>query len=467
MTGRTPTQPSAPPDDLERTAELPALDPAALEPSPAWIIARARAAAEARRVTTRLPPPAAPAVPASQLEQELAQVRGAQAVAEQKAQVLTRELTAALKAAAVARAELEQRDAQLAGLKEEAVRREEAHRGELSSRDARLKEVEGAALQQSFSVTERESEVDRLKAEGAKLLVSEQSLKQQLSEAARHAEEQGSSLTQAAKRCEELEGALSAQKSQGKQLEAELAKLRRELEKAASAPSGKGTDKAAAAALAAANARAEELGAQLAKQHESVRALEVQVSTSNTREKELESQLASASELGKQLRADLEGSTGQLTELGDQVAQLRSALEEARAAVTERDAQIQQLKDEAASAAQQAAASPPASPEPEELLSALTRLLIRTDADSEVVHVLGTRTSIGRSNDNDLQVDVTSISRHHALIVASAEQTVIEDLHSTNGVRVNGRRITRQPLKDGDTIAIGKAQFRFAVRSAA
>jgi pSer/pThr/pTyr-binding forkhead associated (FHA) protein len=40
-------------------------------------------------------------------------------------------------------------------------------------------------------------------------------------------------------------------------------------------------------------------------------------------------------------------------------------------------------------------------------------------------------------------------------------------LNSTNGVIVNGRRILRQTLKDGDIVLIGKAPFRFAVRSTA
>jgi len=38
--------------------------------------------------------------------------------------------------------------------------------------------------------------------------------------------------------------------------------------------------------------------------------------------------------------------------------------------------------------------------------------------------------------------------------------------YSGNGVTVNNRRITRQPLKDGDSVVIGKTQFRFVVRAA-
>ncbi len=96
-----------------------------------------------------------------------------------------------------------------------------------------------------------------------------------------------------------------------------------------------------------------------------------------------------------------------------------------------------------------------------------TRLLIRTDGESEVVHVLGRKTTVGRTPDNDLQIDAKFISRHHAVILAGPAHAIIEDLNSTNGVSVNNRRITRQPLKDGDNVVIGKTAFRFAIRPAA
>jgi pSer/pThr/pTyr-binding forkhead associated (FHA) protein len=81
--------------------------------------------------------------------------------------------------------------------------------------------------------------------------------------------------------------------------------------------------------------------------------------------------------------------------------------------------------------------------------------------------VLGRKTTIGRTPDNDLQIDTKFISRHHAVILAAPAHTIIEDLNSTNGIMVNGRRIRRQPLRDGDMVSIGKTQFRFAVRAPA
>jgi len=95
-----------------------------------------------------------------------------------------------------------------------------------------------------------------------------------------------------------------------------------------------------------------------------------------------------------------------------------------------------------------------------------TRLLVRADGGSEIVHVLGRKTSIGRTPDNDLQIDAKFISRNHAVILAGPNHTIIEDLNSTNGIAVNGKRITRHTLRDGDALAIGKTTFRFAVRPA-
>jgi FHA domain len=88
-------------------------------------------------------------------------------------------------------------------------------------------------------------------------------------------------------------------------------------------------------------------------------------------------------------------------------------------------------------------------------------LFIRTD-ESEVVHVLGPKTTIGRTPDNDVQIDAQYISRHHAIILSGPTDTIIEDLNSTNGLLVNGRRVRRQTLKDGDIVRVGDVPFRFA-----
>jgi Protein of unknown function (DUF3662)/FHA domain len=65
------------------------------------------------------------------------------------------------------------------------------------------------------------------------------------------------------------------------------------------------------------------------------------------------------------------------------------------------------------------------------------------------------RNVIGRGTDADIRLPDTGVSRKHLDVVLDNGVAVAEDLGSTNGTLVNGRRITRQPLADGDVIRIG------------
>lgn len=94
-----------------------------------------------------------------------------------------------------------------------------------------------------------------------------------------------------------------------------------------------------------------------------------------------------------------------------------------------------------------------------------TRYLMMLEGDTETLFPLSLRTTIGREPDNDIQIDSRFISRHHAAVHVGVHHTVIEDLGSTNGIIVNGQRTRRRALGDGDTVVIGKSQFRFLERS--
>ncbi|WP_091328471.1 FhaA domain-containing protein [Geodermatophilus ruber] len=65
------------------------------------------------------------------------------------------------------------------------------------------------------------------------------------------------------------------------------------------------------------------------------------------------------------------------------------------------------------------------------------------------------RNIIGRGTDADIRLPDTGVSRKHVDVVLDGATAIAEDLGSTNGTLVNGRRITRQPLSDGDVIRIG------------
>jgi len=94
------------------------------------------------------------------------------------------------------------------------------------------------------------------------------------------------------------------------------------------------------------------------------------------------------------------------------------------------------------------------------------RMLVRTDGEAGIVHVLGRRTTIGRTPDNDLRINAEWISRHHAVVLLTSSGTVLEDLNSTNGVLVNGLRVARRQLDAGDIVTFGKSAFRYLVKSA-
>ncbi|NNG39226.1 FHA domain-containing protein [Flexivirga sp. ID2601S] len=67
--------------------------------------------------------------------------------------------------------------------------------------------------------------------------------------------------------------------------------------------------------------------------------------------------------------------------------------------------------------------------------------------------------TIGRGRDNSIVLDDMLVSRQHVRITADAEGLVLEDLGSRNGTYVNGRRVERTHLSEGDRIGIGAATF--------
>ena len=53
------------------------------------------------------------------------------------------------------------------------------------------------------------------------------------------------------------------------------------------------------------------------------------------------------------------------------------------------------------------------------------------------------------------------MSRHHCQIITGAKSCVIEDLNSTNGIYVQGKRVRRHNLNDGDVVVIGKHELMY------
>ncbi|HEX3396069.1 MAG TPA: AAA family ATPase [Steroidobacteraceae bacterium] len=71
------------------------------------------------------------------------------------------------------------------------------------------------------------------------------------------------------------------------------------------------------------------------------------------------------------------------------------------------------------------------------------------------------RLVIGRTPDNDLQIDSKFISRHHCQIVTQQDSCMIEDLNSTNGIFVQSKRVRRHNLNDGDVVQVGQHEIMY------
>jgi type II secretory pathway predicted ATPase ExeA len=88
------------------------------------------------------------------------------------------------------------------------------------------------------------------------------------------------------------------------------------------------------------------------------------------------------------------------------------------------------------------------------------RLLVATDGRTVEERMLRVgRLIVGRTPDNDLQIDSRFVSRHHCQIHTTLHSSVIEDLNSTNGIYVKSKRVRRHYLNDGDVVVIGKHEL--------
>lgn len=219
----------------------------------------------------------------------------------------------------------------------------------------------------------------------------------------------------------------------------------------------------ASAAEAAAETRARE-AAELA-----MRAAELAARTAGleARLADVEAPRRALEEELERVRTDLAARTDRLAATEAAHRETQAELHRTRGALEERELQLRRLERSAATSAYALGRiktsieqGGPSFPEADIAPGPGVAMLTRANGTGEPV-VLGRTTRIGRASDNDLSIDAASVSRHHAMIVVGVRGVYIEDLKSTNGVRVNGRRVSRQKLLDGDVVAIGDVEFTF------
>ena len=85
----------------------------------------------------------------------------------------------------------------------------------------------------------------------------------------------------------------------------------------------------------------------------------------------------------------------------------------------------------------------------------MTTLTVLGESNKKQIELVPGTLFIGRAKDNDVNFKDQIISSHHAKIVTYFDASYIEDLSSTNGTFINGKRVRMHTLHPGDEITVG------------
>jgi FHA domain len=105
-------------------------------------------------------------------------------------------------------------------------------------------------------------------------------------------------------------------------------------------------------------------------------------------------------------------------------------------------------------------------PAPDDRTMLLPRaaLLVTLGDGQPLEQRLGAINYMGRTEDNQIQINRPGVSRRHAVIQLAPTGFVVKDLGSQNGTFLNGERVAEKRLVDGDRIVIGDAQIVFRLQ---
>jgi pSer/pThr/pTyr-binding forkhead associated (FHA) protein len=86
---------------------------------------------------------------------------------------------------------------------------------------------------------------------------------------------------------------------------------------------------------------------------------------------------------------------------------------------------------------------------------------VAEDAGEPIVFrvLSGSAKTVGRAVRADFVVDAALVSRLHCRVLAEHDRLEVEDLNSTNGTFVNGRRVQRAVLAPGDRLRVGRVEL--------
>lgn len=90
-----------------------------------------------------------------------------------------------------------------------------------------------------------------------------------------------------------------------------------------------------------------------------------------------------------------------------------------------------------------------------------SRLLLSTPGGTHVIPLESTALTIGRGLNNDIIMEDTRVSRHHAELRYQGRRFWVRDLGSTNGTYVNGEAVEERGLNDNDVISLGGLEVTY------
>ena len=86
-------------------------------------------------------------------------------------------------------------------------------------------------------------------------------------------------------------------------------------------------------------------------------------------------------------------------------------------------------------------------------------VMFRADGERKSFSITRDVTVMGRREDCDFRIPLGDISRKHCRLIKEENSLKVEDLGSSNGTYVNGKRIHESEVGPGDTVQIGPVVF--------
>src|SRR3954463_14234152 len=93
-------------------------------------------------------------------------------------------------------------------------------------------------------------------------------------------------------------------------------------------------------------------------------------------------------------------------------------------------------------------------------------VMFRSDGERRSFSITRDVTVIGRRADCDFRIPLGEISRKHCRLIRDSDTLKVEDLGSSNGTCVNGKRVQEALLAPGDTLSLGSVIFVLQINGA-